>query len=472
MKMERVKILAIDDNHDNLISLKALIQDAFQEAITLTALNGTRGLELTASEDPDVILLDVIMPGMDGFEVCKKLKADKELRDIPIVFVTAIKGDKESRIKALECGAEGFLSKPIEEDELAAQIRAMVKIKDKRVEKARLARLVEEQTLKLKKTHIATLNLLEDLKNENEARKISDEALRENNQRLNFHINNSPMATLEWNNDFVVTRWTGQAENMFGWNQSETIGKPIMDLHLTYEEDIPVVQKTMDKLMDGSSRVVVTANRNYTKDNKIINCEWYNTVLLDPDGKMVSIFSQVLDITERTRTEAYKEMGSEVLRILSERGNLSDLLPRVLEVFKDRTGLDAVGIRLQDGDDFPYFVQDGFTKDFLLKENSLIERVADNKVCLDKEGNICLQCTCGLVITGKADLSLPYFTNGGSFWTNDLFLFLDIPSDEDPRLHPRNECIHLKYASMALIPIRDKDGYRKLHRMTISLRDG
>ena len=183
MESRVIKILAIDDNPDNLITIQALIYESFTDIVVLTALNGNQGLKIAGEENPDVILLDIVMPGMDGFEVCKKLKTDKILRDIPVIFVTAIKGDKESRIKALECGAEGFLAKPIDESELVAQIRAMVKIKTANLERVdetiRLAALVIERTQELKKTHTATLNLLEDLKNENEARKKTEEALRE-----------------------------------------------------------------------------------------------------------------------------------------------------------------------------------------------------------------------------------------------------------------------------------------------------
>lgn len=71
-----IKILAIDDNPDNLISLKALLKDVFPKAAVFTALTGVKGLELAYAEDPDVILLDIIMPGMDGFELCRRLKAD------------------------------------------------------------------------------------------------------------------------------------------------------------------------------------------------------------------------------------------------------------------------------------------------------------------------------------------------------------------------------------------------------------
>ena len=126
----RLKFLAIDDNLDNLITLRALIREVFPEAQVLTAANGWKGIEIAGEEDPDVILLDVVMPGMDGFEVCQRLKAQPSTKEIPVVFVTAIKGDREHRIMALESGAEAFLAKPIDESELTAQIRAMVKIKN------------------------------------------------------------------------------------------------------------------------------------------------------------------------------------------------------------------------------------------------------------------------------------------------------------------------------------------------------
>lgn len=182
MENRSFKILAIDDNEDNLILLKALIKDNFQNALVVTALSGKKAIKMALDESPDVILLDIIMPEMDGFEVCRRLKEDSMLKEIPVVFLTALKGDKQSRINALECGAEAFLSKPIDESELVAQIRAMVKIKkayeQKRNEKEMLTKLVEEQTAELKKAHLSTLKLLEDLKMENELRKESEKKYR------------------------------------------------------------------------------------------------------------------------------------------------------------------------------------------------------------------------------------------------------------------------------------------------------
>lgn len=183
MESKTIKILAIDDNFDNRITIKALINEAFPTATVLLASSGRDGLKLATAEDPDVILLDVVMPEMDGFEVCQKLKSDKLLSDIPVVFVTALKGEKESRIRGLEVGAEAFLAKPIDESELVAQIRAMAKIKKsniaRRNENVRLATLVNERTLELKKTHSATLNLLEDLRTENEERRKAERNLQQ-----------------------------------------------------------------------------------------------------------------------------------------------------------------------------------------------------------------------------------------------------------------------------------------------------
>ncbi|HMB14797.1 MAG TPA: PAS domain S-box protein [Pelovirga sp.] len=165
----------------------------------------------------------------------------------------------------------------------------------------------------------------------------------------------------------------------------------------------------------------------------------------------------VSDITERKQAEIFRDIGREILQILNESGDLEATIQRVLTTLKTGTKVDCVGLRLQDGDDFPYFAQDGFSADFLQTENTLLERRSDGGVCRDKDGNICLECTCGLVISGKTDVTNPLFTKGGSCWTNDSLSLINLPSDQDPRTHPRNICIHQGFASIALIPVRASD---------------
>jgi PAS domain S-box-containing protein len=183
-------------------------------------------------------------------------------------------------------------------------------------------------------------------------------------------------------------------------------------------------------------------------------CTRGKVVEKDADGKALRMVGTLSDITERKRTERRQVLLSEILGILNSPVVLPDILNGVLSAIKRETGFDAMGIRLKSGDDYPYFSQDGFFKDFLLAENTLVKCDNDGGVCRDAKGNIILECTCGLVISGKTDPANPLFTSGGSFWTNNSFPLLDLPSDQDPRIHPRNRCIHDGYASIALIPIR------------------
>ena len=179
-----------------------------------------------------------------------------------------------------------------------------------------------------------------------------------------------------------------------------------------------------------------------------------NDVYKLPSGVVVAVYE---DRTEQKHMEAQLRLSAEVLRVLNEPGNPADAIKRVLTALKAYTGFDAVGIRLQTGDDFPFAAQEGFSDDFLLTEETLLERAADGGVCRDKDGNVSLECTCGLVLSGNIPASHRLFTPRGSFWTNDSLPLLDLPPDEDPRHRPRNECIHQGYASVALVPLRSRE---------------
>lgn len=142
---------------------------------------------------------------------------------------------------------------------------------------------------------------------------------------------------------------------------------------------------------------------------------------------------------------------------LNNQKSFRENIHTILDVLKEETGYDALGIRLKNKEDFPYYATKGFSNDFLLTENSLTAKDHDGCPCRDTEGTLKLECTCGLVISGKTDPTHPLFTSGGSFWTNNSFPILELPVDQDPRLSPRNRCIHEGYAAFALIPLRVND---------------
>ncbi len=243
------------------------------------------------------------------------------------------------------------------------------------------------------------------------------------------------------------------AEHFFGRSREQLIGRPQSELH---PPDTPQIQGVTEDFkrvsIDPRHREEV---RLLTAGREIRYVEL--TAKTFEIGTNMLILGVFRDITERKRTDVYRDLGRDILHVLNKPGDLRESIKRMLSLLKTQTGADAVGLRLKDGEDFPYFAQEGFSKDFLLTENSLLERGKDGGVCRDKDGNVKLECTCGLVISGKTDSSNPLFTQGGSCWTNDSSLLLDLPSDQDPRQHPRNQCIHMNYASVALIPIRIND---------------
>ncbi|MGE5341409.1 MAG: response regulator [Candidatus Omnitrophota bacterium] len=123
------RILVVDDKPANLLAIEALVQHLLPTCNVIKAQSGFEALEKTKDELPDTILLDVQMPVMNGYEVCQRLKNDERTKHIPIIMVTAIETDTQSRIKGMELGADAFIAKPIAEEELAAQINVMLRIR-------------------------------------------------------------------------------------------------------------------------------------------------------------------------------------------------------------------------------------------------------------------------------------------------------------------------------------------------------
>ncbi len=123
----RQKILIVDDELDTLVPLKRTLEAGDYQVIE--ASNGMEAIEKTRSEQPDLILLDLMMPGMDGIEVCKVLKEDPTTDDIPVIMLTA-KGDIEDKIGGIETGADDYVTKPFDLGELKARIKMILRRSD------------------------------------------------------------------------------------------------------------------------------------------------------------------------------------------------------------------------------------------------------------------------------------------------------------------------------------------------------
>jgi len=123
---QRPCILIVDDNRQNLELLQAYLEELDCE--TLSATEGLGALKLVKNSKPDLVLLDIMMPQMSGFEVCRRLKGDPSTSDIPVIMVTALNefGDIE---RGIDCGTDDFVSKPVNKLELLTRVKTMLKLK-------------------------------------------------------------------------------------------------------------------------------------------------------------------------------------------------------------------------------------------------------------------------------------------------------------------------------------------------------
>jgi CheY-like chemotaxis protein len=135
-------ILVVDDNDQNRELLEAYVQD-LPQAKVLSAVDGEEALGAVARERPDLILLDIMMPKMSGFEVCRRLKSDPATRDIPVVMVTAL-NEVADYEKGIECGCDDFLSKPVNRLELMKRVQSLLRIRHLKAQLDRTMTLIKK----------------------------------------------------------------------------------------------------------------------------------------------------------------------------------------------------------------------------------------------------------------------------------------------------------------------------------------
>jgi len=152
------------------------------------------------------------------------------------------------------------------------------------------------------------------------ASSLSDEVLRVAHERLMFHVEHSPLAVLAWDKDWRLTRWAGRAEAIFGWRAEELLGKTWADWQFVHPEDMQKVKQIAQELVEGRAYSNVCRNRNLAKDGRVVHCEWFNSVLHDEQGRVLSMLSFVQDVSEQVRAEAaLQQLNAELEARVAQR---------------------------------------------------------------------------------------------------------------------------------------------------------
>jgi PAS domain S-box-containing protein len=140
----------------------------------------------------------------------------------------------------------------------------------------------------------------------------------DDHKRLAFHVENTPLAVIEWDNEFRVRRWSPKAQELFGWPAEEVLGKRFSEWQFVVPEDLEAVNQLGHRQNRGEEQHNISRNRNYTKLGTILHCEWYNSALYDDAGKLISVLSLVLDVTVAKRIEEALRKSEAQYRLLFE----------------------------------------------------------------------------------------------------------------------------------------------------------
>lgn len=159
-------------------------------------------------------------------------------------------------------------------------------------------------------------------------------------------------------------------------------------------------------------------------------------------------------IPEQASAEAEHRAVGTLIRLMGGCAELRDLAGEVVTYLRGWSGCEAVGLRLRDGDDYPYYETRGFPEPFVLLESRLCARAPDGGALLGEDGRPYLECMCGNILRGRVDPSMPFFTSGGSFWSNCTTALLAGTTEADRGAHTRNRCNAAGYESVALVPVR------------------
>ena len=279
----RYRILAVDDEYVNTQLIKSALHEEYD---ILTALDGHEAIALIKQYKPDLILLDVMMPDLSGFEVCRIIRSDAEYDTIPVIFLTAL-DSQEGQLQGLELGGIDYLTKPVNLALLKLRVRNHLAMKEQR-----------DQLVSQKAELEAALAEIEI---QNERQRLADETLRKNSEQLKVIFEASEAGIILVSPTGLIDFANRGMAEMFGMELPELIGTPYSE-HLHNSEKL-VGYERMNQLIKGEIQSVWLDRRYIRKDGTEFWGHLSGRRLENVDGTLRGLVGVISDVTERKTAE-------------------------------------------------------------------------------------------------------------------------------------------------------------------------
>lgn len=408
--MSKTTILIVEDEAIVAADLSGKLRRLGYE-VCGTAMEGEEAVALALSLRPHLVLMDIRLEGsMDGIAAAEAIRSRL---DAPVIYLTAL-SDAATLARAKLTGPFGYILKPFDERDLATQVELA---------------LYKHQ---------------------------ADRQIREQSEWLRVTLTSIGDAVITCDTEGRVTFLNPVAESLTGWKAGEATGNPLSSVFRIINEQTgqPLEDPVARVLNEG--RAVPLANHAalVAEDGRTVPIEDSAAPILDAAGQVIGVVLVFHDVTEKRRAEEERETTVTFLGLVNRSSGTLDLVGAAAAFFQERSGCEAVGIRLKKGEDYPYFETRGFPREFVEMENSLCSRDAAGNILRDSAGNPYIECMCGNVICGRGDPSKPFFSPGGSFWTNDTTRLLATTNDADRQTRTLNRCNGEGYESVALVPLQ------------------
>ena len=328
---EKGVILIVDDNPDSLDLLFFVLSDS--DFTVLMANSGKSALQTVEEAHPDLILLDVMMPGIDGFEICRRLKANPSSQDIPVIFMTSL-SETDDKVRGFNVGAVDYITKPIQEEVLKARITTHLTIR-------KLNRSLVEQNKRLQQ--------------EIRERQQKEEELRLSNQAIAASSDGIVIADAR-KPDMPITYVNPAFERLTGYETQEVIGLNCRFLQ-GKDTDQPGLDELREAIREGRGCKVILSN--YRKDGTLFWNELSISPIYDADGNLTHFVGIQSNITERKVAQEalhYQQEQTENLllnilpkpiaeRLKLEPSTIADSFEEVSVLFADLVGFTEFSSR-------------------------------------------------------------------------------------------------------------------------------